>query len=119
MQDSNLFCRLLQEHGGSYTRLSVGDNSKLPSAGCSSCNDDTSISSKKICRGVPVFVMLPLDTVKVVHNPDGSSESCIQNELSLDIALQTLKSVGVQVCFCSRGKASLLHMGISSLQLKL
>lgn len=47
--------------------------------------------------GVPVFVMLPLDTIKVVHHPDGTSESCIQNELSLDIALQTLKSVGVQV----------------------
>lgn len=47
--------------------------------------------------GVPVFVMLPLDTIKVVTHPDGSSESCIQNEISLDIALQTLKSVGVQV----------------------
>jgi hypothetical protein len=44
-----------------------------------------------------VFVMLPLDTIKVVHHPDGTSESCIQNEVSLDIALQTLKSVGVQV----------------------
>eukprot|EP00892_Ulva_mutabilis_P011278 jgi/Ulvmu1/8522/UM044_0056.1 len=46
--------------------------------------------------GVPVYVMLPLDTIKVVRHPDGSSESCIQNEISLDIALQTLKSVGVQ-----------------------
>lgn len=45
--------------------------------------------------------MLPLDTIKVVAHPDGSSESCIQNEISLDIALQTLKSVGVQVFILS------------------
>ena len=50
---------------------------------------------------MPVYVMLPLDTIKVVKHPDGSSESCIQNEISLDIALQTLKSVGVQVNFQS------------------
>jgi hypothetical protein len=45
--------------------------------------------------------MLPLDTVKVVHHPDGTTDSCIQNELSLDIALQTLKSVGVTVRNCA------------------
>lgn len=86
-------CRYLEEHGGTYTP--VDGKSQVPSSGCSECDGEA--DSKKRCAGVPVFVMLPLDTVKVVHHPDGTSESCIQNELSLDIALQTLKSVGVQV----------------------
>lgn len=90
---------MLEEAGGSYTRLPAGDNRKTASNPCSSCVDDDK-EAQKMCDGVPVFVMLPLDTIKVVHHPDGSSESCIQNELSLDIALQTLKSVGVRVRSC-------------------
>lgn len=92
----------MEEYGDAYAP--VDGNRKIPSSsGCSDCDGEG--DSIKNCAGVPVFVMLPLDTIKVVHHPDGTSESCIQNELSLDIALQTLKSVGVQVR-CSQQNTS-------------
>lgn len=48
--------------------------------------------------GVPVYVMLPLDTICVRRNEDGSSSSRIQDDLALQVSLCTLKEAGVKVC---------------------
>lgn len=48
--------------------------------------------------GVPVYVMLPLDTICVKPNPDGTTESVIRNEQDLQMSLVQLKAAGVQVC---------------------
>ena len=46
-------------------------------------------------KGVPVFVMLPLDTVWVIER-DGRKISILKKEKSLEIALHTLKQAGVE-----------------------
>jgi hypothetical protein len=49
-------------------------------------------------KAVPVYVMLPLDTIRVHHHGDGTSESCIQSDENVDRWLVTLKEAGVKVC---------------------
>ena len=58
-------------------------------------------TAQALSRGVPVFVMLPLDTIQVVHHPDGSTTSCIKDEICLDLSLCTLKEAGVEVRPCA------------------
>ena len=52
--------------------------------------------------GVPVFVMLPLDTIGIEFRPEGTSRSVVQNVEDLQKSLRDLKAAGVTVC-TSRG----------------
>lgn len=47
--------------------------------------------------GVPVFVMLPLDTVGIEIHGDGSTRSVVQNVEALQQSLRNLKAAGVTV----------------------
>ena len=46
-------------------------------------------------HGLPVYVMLPLDTVWLLER-DGRSASVIKREAALEVALRTLRKVRVQ-----------------------
>lgn len=46
-------------------------------------------------KGIPVYVMLPLDTIRVMSSSDGTVHTAIQNEVALEIALHTLREAGV------------------------
>jgi len=47
--------------------------------------------------GIPVYVMLPLDTIRMHTSASGRSVSVIQNEVALEVALHTLREAGVTV----------------------
>ena len=47
--------------------------------------------------GLPVYVMLPLDTVWLLER-DGRSASVIKREAALEVALRTLRKVGRSRC---------------------
>ena len=55
---------------------------------------DASTSDRK--QGVPVFVMLPLDTVKVCFK-EGRGVSKVHSSSVLALALEKLKAAGVEV----------------------
>ena len=48
-------------------------------------------------HGLPVYVMLPLDTVWLLER-DGRSASVIKREAALEVALRTLRKVGFARC---------------------
>ena len=47
--------------------------------------------------GIPVYVMLPLDTIRTHTTSDGKTVSSIRNEVALEVALHTLREAGVTV----------------------
>lgn len=57
--------------------------------------EERRLANPSIRRGVPVFVMLPLDTVRVIEK-DGVVVSQLKRESSLDKGLETLKRAGVE-----------------------
>jgi hypothetical protein len=67
-------------------RLASHAGTSASAAGGSGSSDPT---------GVPVYVMLPLDTVWVVDR-EGRKVSVLKKERSLEIALHTLKQAGVE-----------------------
>jgi hypothetical protein len=82
------------------TQLSDDPAHEPPEEVSSSGRHDFSsqVDAEANSRGVPVYVMLPLDTIRMHYNSDGSSASFIQNELALNVSLLTLKQAGVKVC---------------------
>lgn len=47
--------------------------------------------------GIPVYVMLPLDTIQVTTDAEGRTCTRITNEMALELALHTLREAGVTV----------------------
>lgn len=58
-------------------------------------SEDRRLANPNTRNGVPVFVMLPLDTVWVIEK-DGEMVSQLKRESSLDKGLETLRKAGVE-----------------------
>jgi len=78
------------------TQIDVRDGQEWSTASATESTEDTDTLLQPTGRkGVPVFVMLPLDTVWVIEK-DGNLVSQLKREQSLDRGLETLRKAGVE-----------------------